>query len=225
MLTWRASPRGTSRERGIQESLRQMVSRLVAGFHLRIPDHAQRSGEWVEYKSALMQIPSLTSSRGTAMVKHVVSRRDQMQIVQTVGKGAATINLPIQYLDAPEGSHPQGLVTGGGGGGAANDAEQFAQFTWTNESDVEATWEMRATGVAIFERQTGIMSERVWLVNGQPTASAGQGTQLPPFRNAGRITMLGKTDRPDVGKSTQVSPPGVKIDGLDAWVSIETFPE
>lgn len=223
----------TQRERTVQESLRQVVSRMMSGFHLRIPNHAADTGEWVEYTSNLMQIPSLTASRGSVMLKHVVSRRGDTQIVQTVGKGSSAINLPIAFVDQPSNhvdvAAAMDAQSGGGGVGTPVEAisgpDEIAGPAWTQESDAEATWEMRAVGVALFDRSTGIMTERVWLVNGLPTASAGQGTQLPPFRNAGRLTMLGSADRPDVGPTRQVAPPGRVIDGLPGWISIETFPE
>ena len=206
----------TQRERTVEESLRQVVSRMVAGFHLRIPDHAQRSGGWVEYSSNLMQIPSITGSRGSVMVQHTVTRQEGLQIVQTVGKGGTTIDLPIIDHDYVWQSGPNGEDAG---------SPQILGLVRTEGSSVEATWAMQAVGVAVFERETGIMSERVWLVTGLPTASAGQGTQLPPYRNAGRLTQLGEADRPAVGPTRQVAPPGRPIDGLPGWVSIETFPE
>lgn len=226
------------RERVVMETLRQIVSRLVAGFHLRIPNQAQRSGEWVEYSSALMSLPALSASRGSSTLKHVVSRHGEHQIVQTVGKGSSTIFLPINFVDVPW-ADPAGKMADAqagqeSGGREASlgddlteqdDGLRDMQITVTQESNIDATWDMHARGVAVFDRETGVMSERVWVVHGVPTASAGQGTQLPPYRNAGRLVLLGKTERADVGPTKQVAPPGWTVNGLDPWISIESLPE
>ena len=229
------------RERTIQESLRQIVSRLAAGFHLRIPDHAQRHGDWVEYNSELMRIPSISASRGSNYIKHVVSRRGDMQIVQSLGTGSSQIYVPVAHTEgifphpsddasaaqsssssAPSLSSPEAPATGP----LEAEEQSESQILRRQESTIEATWEMHAQGVAIFERETGIMSERVWVVQGVATSSSGgMGTELPPFRNAGRITQLGSADRPSVGPTKQVSPPGRNIEGLDRWVSVETMPD
>ena len=86
------------RQRRSVESLRQAMSRMVAGFHLRIPDHAQREGEWLEYRSALMSMPSTTASSGNSVIKHVVSPRSGIQIVQTIGAGTTSVNLRRRVL-------------------------------------------------------------------------------------------------------------------------------
>ena len=212
------------RERLIQESLRQVISRMMAGFHLRIPDHAQRSGQWVEYRSELMDLPSLTASRGSTTMVHQVSPYQGLQIVQTLGEGTVSVNLPnttrqvfstsalTEPADASEGAEAPGL-------GAPDLGTSSG-----SETDIELTYKMEAHGVAIFRKEDGIMSERVWLVTGKPTASSGGGTVTAPFENAGRIQMLGKDDRPDVGPSKQVAWPGRKMEGLDPWVGLETVP-
>lgn len=213
------------REREIQESLRQVISRTMAGFHLRIPDHGQRAGKWVEYRSELMDLPSLTSSRGSSMMVHQVNPFEGMQIVQTLGEGMVSVNLPnysrelfpaSPVQDSDDGSAPgddpsSGAATGGSVGSGA-------------ETDIELTYKMHATGVAVFRKADGIMTERVWLVTGTPTAGSGGGTATAPYENAGRIQMLGENDMPDVGPSKQVAWPGRKMEGLDPWVSIEAIP-
>ncbi|MBX2799543.1 MAG: hypothetical protein KTR31_17840 [Myxococcales bacterium] len=214
------------RERSIQETLRQVVSRMTAGFHLRIPDHAQREGQWVEYRSALMQMPSLTASRGSTTMVHLVTPRTGMQIVQTVGEGTTTVFLPQTRPDFLEAST---ATTDAARSSDPDDQIERVEgtsnigLTQQTESEVEAIYSMKATGVAIFERANGIMAERVWVVHGTPTASSTLGVQTGPFRNAGRITMLGENDRPTVGQTAQVAPPGRGIEGLVPWVSIETL--
>jgi hypothetical protein len=213
-------------EREALESLRQVITRMMAGFHLRIPDHAQRTGQWVEYHSELMDMPSLTSSRGSTTMVHQVSPYQGMQIVQTLGEGSVSTSLPTY---AREVFSPSSL-----GSGSDLGRDEAAEAPTTDaaepggtsgqESEVELTYGMNATGVAIFRKADGIMTERVWLVTGRPTASSAGGTVTAPFENAGRILMLGKADKPDVGPSRQVSWPGRAMDGLESWVSLETVP-
>jgi hypothetical protein len=227
------------RERQIQEALRQVMTRVMSGFHLRIPDHAQRTGQWVEYKSELMDMPSLTASRGSTELVHVVSPYEGHQLVQTSGRGSVSVFIPTPAEDDPfdtvtQNTNPATASRSGGGGvgpqtlggteGAMEAAAEALLSQGGTESQVEITYEMSATGVALFERSTGIMTERVWACHGVPTAGSGVITG-PPFRNVGRITLLGKDERPDVGPTKQVAPPGRVVEGLDPWVPLETMPE
>jgi hypothetical protein len=226
------------RERQIQESLRQVLSRVMAGFHLRIPDHAQRDGQWVEANSELMDMPSLSASRGSTTLVHVVSAYGQDRLVQTVGQGTVAVKLPVpreaQPLGdiAPDDPGPSATSSGGGGLSPAmpsanaspdEDAEFLLRGVPT-ESDVEITYTMSATGVALFEKATGIMTERVWACHGAPTASAGIASGAP-FRNVGRIAMLGETDKPDVGPTLQVALPHQRVQGIEPWVDLEGPPQ
>lgn len=214
------------REREIQESLRQVISRMMAGFHLRIPDHAQRSGQWVEYHSELMDLPSLTASRGSTTMVHQVTPYQGLQIVQTLGEGTISVNLPNYTKNVFSTSALTDGATLGAGESAEAPETGSPELGGTtgSESTLELVYGMNATGVAIFRKADGIMSERVWLVTGHPTSSSAGGTVTAPFENAGRILMLGEHDKPDVGPSKQVAWPGRTMEGLDPWISIETVP-
>ena len=69
------------------------------------------------------------------------------------------------------------------------------------------------------------MTERVWATHGSPTASSAGGTFNNPFRNIGRIQMLGKTDQPDVGPTRQLACPGNPMEGLPTWTDLEVVTE
>lgn len=221
------------RERQIQETTRQMMSRVMAGFHLRIPSHAQRAGTWAEYRSELMDLPSLTASRGTSTLVHgVAPYGDELQIVQTRGEGVVIVNLPNQAQD-PWSPPPPEISGSGASNVGAGGAGPVTPLTITGggpgssimregESAMEASFKMTVEGVAVFRKSTGIMTERVWTCVGLPTA--GSARNVGPYRNMGRITMIGEDDHPDVGPSTQVSWPGTPMEGLPLWVSIEAMP-
>ncbi|MEQ1504652.1 MAG: hypothetical protein ABMB14_20600 [Myxococcota bacterium] len=214
------------RERSIQESLRQVMSRTMAGFHLKIPDHGQHNGQWVEYNSELMDLPSLTSSRGSTTLVHQVSPYQGMQLVQTVGQGTVSVALPAAATTAFSNTAPvddgSSVVGSVGEGTTANADDPEEQNEGGGESELEVTYAMQAQGVAVFDKANGIMRERVWVVTGSPTAGSGGGVNTPPFRSVGRIQLLDPTAKPEVGATKQVAWPGRKMEGLDPWVGLES---
>jgi len=229
------------RQRDINENLRQLLLRVVAGFHMKIPDHAQRKGQWYEYNSNLMDLPSLSSSRGSTTMAHTVSRHVsngyQYQLVQTLGQGTTQVNIPnwnanamtqqsfggdgVSNMDRASGDGASsGESAFGSGPGSAN-----PNFT-SKESAVEATYKLDTTGVAVFERETGILTERVWATYGTPTASSAGGTLNNMFRNIGQLTMIGKDEAPSVGPTGQVSWPFQEpMEGLHAWKDLDVAPK
>lgn len=221
------------RERRIQETTRQMMARVMAGFHLRIPDQAQRTGQWVEYNSELIDLPSLSGARGSSTLLHQVSPYRGMQLVQTVGEGAVTVNLPRDSRDPF-------TDTGGGAGAAMNTTSRAGAGLGVSapqapteaggpagpqarESGIEATFRVEASGVAVFRKETGIMTERVWEATGRATASYSWGVGV--YRNLGRIRLLEPDAVVDVGPTGQVGWPGKDLEGLPSWVAIEVMPE
>jgi len=174
------------RQRHIQETLRKVVLLVMSGFHLRIPDHAQREGQWREDNPQLMQIPSVTASYGATTMVHLVTPYEGLQIVQMIGEGTTQVAIP------------------------------------TPKREIQSTYSMAATGVAIFDKSTGIMRERVWAIHGEPTAST---EATPVFRNLGRLTLIQAEERPNVGATTQVAVPGKTVDGLPSWVPIDIVDE
>ncbi len=220
------------RERRIQETTRQMMSRVMSGFHLRIPDQAQRTGQWVEYNSELIDLPSLSAARGSSTLLHQVSPYQGMQLVQTVGEGAVTINLPNDSRDPfqqvgsgneTSAANTSSRASGGLGGATpagAPTAVGGGSFQG-RESAIEATFHVEASGVAVFRKETGIMTERVWEATGVGTASRPWGVGI--YRNVGRIRLLDPTEVVDVGTSAQVSWPTQVLEGLSPWVPIEVL--
>ena len=222
------------RQRAIQETLRQVLMRTMSGFHLRIPDHAQRDGSYRETGSSLMQMPSRTASSGSSRLVHTVSvRPDGLQIVQSLGEGTTRITLPVgrrQQLSSPG---VQFDAPSGGGGGISHPEIEAAEevegpvligLTGGQTADIEANYTLKASSVAVFEKATGIMTERIWTVQGVPTASSGGGgNRLAPYHSIGRVRMLQKDERPDVGPSIQVAAPQQTVEGLPNWTPLEVF--
>jgi hypothetical protein len=81
-----------SAEAALEESLRQILMRVTAGFDMRLRKFNDlRPGNWIEYTSKLMTLPSDTASQGTSMVGNKLSRMDGHIIVESQGKGVATV--------------------------------------------------------------------------------------------------------------------------------------
>ncbi|MFT5460038.1 MAG: hypothetical protein ACI9K2_006553 [Myxococcota bacterium] len=87
--------RSNRREGLIAETLRQLVARMALGFHMRIPDGAEKAGKWAEYKSALMSMPSIQSSNANSTVMHFVNPYKGQRLVQTVGEGMVSVPIPV----------------------------------------------------------------------------------------------------------------------------------
>ena len=233
------------RERQIQETFRTLVTMVMAGFHLKIPDHAQRDGQWTETHTELMDIPSLTAARGSTMVVHQSSPYGEDRLVQSLGEGTVAVAIPYVGTDAFHHSwliESQESVVGskatitGTGFGQVRRIEFPPPADTTpiesslssapakgeqREMELEATWSMNLSGVAIFQRSTGIMTERVWACSGTPTAGSAGGAATGPYLNLGRLWMLGADERPSVGPTKQVAWPGQQMAGLDPWVALD----
>jgi hypothetical protein len=170
-----------SRESQIQETLRQVLSRVVVGFNLKMQKYNQlHEGKWVEYNSSVMTMPlppGVSGSPGSNMLVHHLNHYRGHVIVQSIGKGMTSVEVE------------QGKVV---------------QFT----TDF--------IGVSTFDDQEGFMTERVWALEGTSTAGAifDQGR----YFNAGKITMLGTADRPDLGQSVVTNGTYQHLPFLPAWV-------
>jgi hypothetical protein len=77
---------------------------------------------------------------------------------------------------------------------------------------IEATYALTASGVGVYD--DGVLSERVWVVQGTPSPSSPVQT---PYFNRGRIYKLTPTQHPDLGPSEQVAYPGSRMEGLPPY--------
>ena len=172
-------PRQNRRQSLIQETLRQIVSRLVTGYNLKLQKFNQlHEGKWVEYNSNLMSIPlpnGVSGSMGSNILQHYLNRYRGHVVVQSIGKGTTVV---------------EGI---------------------TISTDL--------IGVSIFDDRQGFMTERVWALEGTPTASSF--FESRSYFHAGRLTMLGTEDRPDVGPTRIVNGRSQTYDFLPVWEPIE----
>ncbi|MFT4625558.1 MAG: hypothetical protein ACI8PZ_004226 [Myxococcota bacterium] len=135
--------RSNRREGLQQEMLRQVLDRLMSGFHLKLRKFNQlNEGEWLEYNSNLMSMPSPSNitPAGTNMVKHYLNRFDGHTLVQSIGRGM--VSVPMTTM------------------------------TSTSGPDYTKTYKLDLIGVSIFDIDEGYMTERVWAIEGLITAGA-----------------------------------------------------
>jgi hypothetical protein len=176
-------PESNRRENMIKEEARQILSRVMAGFHMKLPARATlREGQWLEYDSLLFALPAIETTRGGSTVIHQLNPYRGHLVVQSVGKGT--------------------IVVGG--------------------DDNENSYMVSLDGVAIYDKETGIMSERVWAMRGKATASSylADGWEGGRYFNVGRLQLLAPDAVVDLGPTRRVSPPGKRVAGLDLWVPL-----
>jgi len=172
------------RERDIQESIRQVLTRIVVGFDMKLrKSNFLSTGQWVENRSALLSIPSSTLSPASGLVVHQLNGYKGHIVVQTKGEG--------QIME----------ISG-------------------SQQDQEINYTAKLNGVAIYDDDEGYMTERVWSMSAQRTASTYQeyGMTGGGYAHAGMLRMLGEEEKVDVGPTREVRTPkaGRKPD-LPTW--------
>lgn len=80
-----------SAERRERESMRQLLSLAIAGFSLQQPLSAP--SEWIEYHSALMDLPNPTASRGSSTTVHRAVQTDSERRVTSLSEGTTALPL------------------------------------------------------------------------------------------------------------------------------------
>jgi len=96
---------GTRKERGIQETCRQLLLRMVAGFDMKLRKrNFLKTGQWVEYRSPLFDMPgSSRSNMSSALVVHQLDAYKGHLVVQSVGKGTVVLDSGSEITDMGRG--------------------------------------------------------------------------------------------------------------------------
>ena len=92
------------REREGIEVLRQLVARAMLGFHIRVPSDDQLG---IEYRSALMTMPGVRGSSGSSEVLHQRLQGQGPVMVETRGRGMASLPLPSNIPTVRDGRFAQ----------------------------------------------------------------------------------------------------------------------
>jgi len=166
------------RDRARQEQYRQLLSRVILPFHLGLPPAIADGVKWYEYNSRLMSMPSANVTAGSTQLAHFMDVFEGRLLVQTVGEG----------LVSPE----------GGWEAIGEDGDGMA----TMVSRPVDMYQTEMHGVAIFELETGIMSERIWAFGGELTNSSPNLLRALKYGHRGHLRLLAEKDAPDVGTTT-----------------------
>ena len=97
----------SSKERSINESCRQLLMRMLAGFDMKLrKTNFLKTGQWVEYNSPLFDLPGASrANMGGALIVHQLDPYKGHIVVQTVGKGSVALdgNADLTYSMSMEG--------------------------------------------------------------------------------------------------------------------------
>lgn len=171
---------GTRRQSVANETLRQVLSRVVVGFNLKMQKFNQlHEGKWQEYNSSVLTMPlpaGVPGSIGSNLLVHYLNRFEGKVIVQSIGRGSTNVG--------------------------------------------DSLYTLNFTGVSVFDPNDGFMTDRVWALDGEPTASTLFAAQAHYF-HAGKIRLLGSGDHPDCGLSQPVNGRRQESLLLPAWPPIE----
>jgi hypothetical protein len=173
----------------MNENLRQVFARLIAGFDLELPKNGSApSGVWSQRSSQLMAAPNQVGSLGGSETLHRVYHIvDPQVVIQSSGKGMIA---PVSAaLDAPQN-----------------------------------LYESRVESVAVFDPSKGLLTERIWTVEGTPTASSAiaEGGAGVSYYQHGRLNWIrpGEPD-PSLGASEEVASPGQTATALHLWQPLD----
>jgi len=93
----------TRRQSNIEETLRQVLSRAVVGFNLKMQKYNQlHEGKWAEYNSSVMTMPlppDVGGSAGSNMLVHHLNHYRGHVIVQSIGKGMTAVQMNNQMVN------------------------------------------------------------------------------------------------------------------------------
>ena len=82
-------PTRNRRQNRMQQTLTQLMSRLIVGYDLELQDDNQlHEGVWVEYNTGLLLLQ--TQAVGSNYVKHYLNKFDDQIIVQSIGRGVSS---------------------------------------------------------------------------------------------------------------------------------------
>lgn len=199
-----------------RENIRQIIVRLMASFHLKLPEPSLlQDGQWVEYDSELFLLPtSLVMISGSrpiygeppvqprlagmsgSQLLHQLDTYKGMLVVQSVGEGVLSDTVVV-------GKCASGICT---------------------LVEEESYYAAKLNGVALYDPKTGIMTERVFAVHGGATASSSTAEAMVggSYFHTGRIRQLDERAVVDVGPTGVAAPPGVAaVGGGLAWVPME----
>lgn len=204
-------PANNRRATVIHENARQLLLQLMSNFNLRLPPASALSqNSWVEYGSTLFLPPTLSVwsnlSYTCPKVGHLVGSLPR----PTSAFGGTSL---VHQLTPYRGT----LVLQSTGQGTVSDG-----YEQTRRDNFYA---LNFDGVSIFDPATGIMTERVYALRGETTASSavemtGSGNK---YFHTGRIQLLGDTASIATGFTGRVvfAQDAAALPGVPVWAPMD----
>lgn len=203
----------SQRESVRREQLRQMISRAVLPFHLKLEDTVRLGSSWYDYESPLFWMVTQSQAvdyRGTRGGR----------AAGTASLGASTV---ASFLDVLDEKHlviqSVGKATMVGNPPVVGQLSQDLEGKWTESMPPTDQFALELTSVGIVDRDSGILTERVWVVKGGMTASSPNTLSGGTWFYAGRLRMLAQDEHPNVGESW-VARSGSRDDPRPEWVDL-----
>ena len=189
----------------------------------------------MESDSPLLRLPMLGSSSGNFELGHRLDAYQGHGVVQSSGRGMLVLSGDVAW-DYPSIECPQVALTEGSVTTVCALAKQLDPDSTMHVSSTQSrngtarntnddlhlsrpnqTFDTRFDGVALFDRATGIMTERVWTLAAHRTAGSGgamTGGATMPYVHTVRLRMQAPDEYVPFGPSHQVSLPGHDLPGV-----------
>lgn len=211
-------PAANEREQAVREQARMLLVRAMTGFHMKLPPRSQiRAGQWVEYESTLFEIPMTPPAIGLSIAggesaNQMDSRRTQVAVNSIGG------SFIIHQLDKYRGH----LIVQSVGEGTVLVSQDNGSTSGFGDNSAESYFKINLNGVAIYDDETGVMSERVWSMRGRTSAGSalGDGRADSLYFHNGRIRLLKEEEQVDVGFTGLILRPGELGTG-PKWEALE----
>jgi hypothetical protein len=196
-----------------RENARQIFVRLMASFHMKLPrSSSMHEGQWVEYDSPLFLLPTPQIVEDSTVSRGGDSTSSSAGTTAPVNFASMGGSHVLNQLDKYKGQ----LVVQSVGKATISDG---------SESDESANYySVKFDGVAIYDPNSGVMTERVYALRGKATASSAlaDGFGGAFYYHTGRVRMIEETTKVDVGPTGRSAKPNATATpGLLTWVPIE----
>ncbi|MFT4626562.1 MAG: hypothetical protein ACI8PZ_005239 [Myxococcota bacterium] len=188
-------------EDGAGASAALVLERAINAFHLDLPEYGWFDGQrWEALSEPLLDLSEAGEGFGLERVVHSAHSFRGHTVIQTLGEANKETVVGVRR---PTSSGPSIPLT---------HAERFMPEWRAHFEEVTVPSQLRLEAAAVFDRERGFMTERVWSM---------VGTGSYPVRRIGRLELLDADTVVDLGPSGQVAPPGVVRPGLLPWVSLD----
>lgn len=198
------------RDNAMQENLRLMLSRAVAGFDQPLPDRDAEAG-WEQRGSWIAQLPAGAGTQSGGKVIHELAAEGEGS--WTVVSNGRLVLEPHSQWDAPPVGQTR-LVTRQEG-----PLHPLSWGGWSGTVGMGALLDLTLEASATVEADSGRLMERTWSAEAWPTPSSRVATAAKGYvyRQEGSLVRLSDGEQPDVGETREVEPDGPTPSAIQSW--------